>query len=169
MKLTMYLVTLEYRGTLFHGFQKQPGLPTIQGAFDSAVLTYTGQEIRTLGAGRTDAGVHALGQTATFDLDEKVDIDRALRGLNALLPQGISITDMREVAPDFDPRRRGSKSGATSLISVIDMPCGSRAFRTLSALSISTFSSRSNVAVCPRACTPASVRPAPRVRISCPV
>lgn len=104
--MTRYLVTLEYRGTLFHGFQKQPGLPTIQGAFDSAVLTYTGQEIRTLGAGRTDAGVHALGQTATFDLDEKVDIDRALRGLNALLPQGISITDMREVAPDFDPRRR---------------------------------------------------------------
>ena len=103
--MTRYLVTLEYKGTLFHGFQKQPGLPTVQGALDSAVLTYTGQEVRTLGAGRTDAGVHALGQAAAFDLREKVDIGNALRGLNALLPQGISVTDIREVAPDFDPRR----------------------------------------------------------------
>jgi tRNA pseudouridine38-40 synthase len=105
MKLARYLVSLEYKGTLFHGFQKQPGLPTVQGELDSAILTYTGQEVRSLGAGRTDAGVHALGQTAAFDLDERVDIGRTFRSLNGLLPRGISIIDMREVAPDFDPRR----------------------------------------------------------------
>ena len=103
--LTRYRLRLEYKGTLFHGFQKQPGVPTVQGALESAILTYTGQEIRTLGAGRTDAGVHSLGQVAAFDLDEKVDIKKALGGLNALLPNGISVTDMVEAAPDFDPRR----------------------------------------------------------------
>jgi len=103
--LTRYLVTLEYKGTLFRGFQRQPGFPTVQGALESAVLTYSGEEVRVLGAGRTDAGVHAIGQTAAFDLSEKVDIERARRGLNALLARGISMTGMKEVPSDFDPRR----------------------------------------------------------------
>lgn len=102
--MTRYLVRLEYKGTLFHGFQKQKGLPTVQGALEGAILTYTGHEVHTLGAGRTDAGVHATGQTASFDLPEAVEVGRAIRGLNALLPQGISVVDMREAAPDFDPR-----------------------------------------------------------------
>jgi len=105
IRMTRCRLSLEYKGTRFHGFQKQPGVATVQGALESAILTYTGQAVHTLGAGRTDAGVHALGQVAAFDLDEEVDIRKALRGLNALLPQGMSIADMKEAAPDFDPRR----------------------------------------------------------------
>jgi tRNA pseudouridine38-40 synthase len=100
-----YLVTLEYKGTDFRGFQKQPGMPTVQGALESAIVAFSGQEAHTLGAGRTDAGVHALGQVAAFDLDGEVDTGRASRGLNALLPDGIAVTGMREVPPRFDPRR----------------------------------------------------------------
>lgn len=100
-----YLVTLEYKGTGFHGFQKQPGLLTVQGALESAILTYSGEEVRTAGAGRTDAGVHAVGQAVTFDLEGEADPPLAVRGLNGLLPGGVAVTGMREVPAGFDPRR----------------------------------------------------------------
>jgi tRNA pseudouridine38-40 synthase len=100
-----YLVRLEYKGTDFHGFQKQQGVPTIQGALDSAVLAFTGEEVHSLGAGRTDAGVHALAQAAAFDLSRKLEVGRALKSVNALLPPGIAVTDMRQVPEAFDPRR----------------------------------------------------------------
>lgn len=100
-----YLVNLEYRGTPFHGFQKQPGLLTVQGALEKAIVSLTGEEIRTYGSGRTDTGVHAVGQAVSLDLPNDVDIDRAMRSLNALLPPGASLTRMIEVPDDFDPRR----------------------------------------------------------------
>jgi tRNA pseudouridine38-40 synthase len=103
--LTRYLVTLEYRGSQFHGFQKQPGLPTIQGALEAALVSLTGEEIRAHGAGRTDTGVHSLGQTAVFDLPFEADTDRTVVSLNALLPGGVSVSSMRKVRDGFDPRR----------------------------------------------------------------
>lgn len=100
-----YMVRLEYRGSGFHGFQKQPGLQTVQGALESAILTYTGVEVGTSGAGRTDAGVHAVGQVAAFDLAQEVDIERAVRGFNGILPEGVAVTAMARVPAGFDPRR----------------------------------------------------------------
>lgn len=103
--MARYLVTVEYRGTSFHGFQKQPGLPTVQGSLQSALIALTGQEIRAHGAGRTDTGVHAFGQAAAFDMPGEVDTGRTLVSLNALLPDGISISAIRRVGDGFDARR----------------------------------------------------------------
>lgn len=103
--MARYLVTLEYRGTSFHGFQKQPGLPTIQGALESALVAFMGEEIRAHGAGRTDTGAHALGQAAAFDMPYEVDEARTIISINALLPNGISVTSMRRVSDGFDVRR----------------------------------------------------------------
>jgi len=105
--MTRYAARIEYRGTGFHGFQKQPGLPTIQGALEYAVSTFTGagEDIRVEGAGRTDAGVHAVGQAVAFQVPEALDIGKATRGINALLPAGIAVTAMGKVTDDFDPRR----------------------------------------------------------------
>jgi tRNA pseudouridine38-40 synthase len=100
-----YLVILEYRGTAFRGFQKQPGLPTVQGAIESALVAITGEELRVQGAGRTDTGTHALGQAAAFDMPHQVDEGRSIISMNALLPDGITITSMRRVPDAFDPRR----------------------------------------------------------------
>ncbi len=90
---------------MFHGFQKQPGLPTIQGALEGALVALTGREIRVFGAGRTDTGAHAVGQAAAFDMPGEVDAARTLVSLNALLPEGVAATTMRPVADGFDPRR----------------------------------------------------------------
>lgn len=103
--MARFLVTLEYRGQQFHGFQKQPGLATVQGALESALLRLTGEETRVYGAGRTDAGVHALGQAAAFDVPERMRERPGLVSLNALLPDGAAVSSIRPVPEGFDPRR----------------------------------------------------------------
>ncbi|MFH1151419.1 MAG: tRNA pseudouridine(38-40) synthase TruA [Actinomycetota bacterium] len=100
-----YMVILEYDGFGFNGFQRQPGLPTVQGALETAIVTYAGEEVRVMGSGRTDAGVHALGQVVAFDLEREVEPEKTISGLNALLPAGVAVTGLREVSPAFDPRR----------------------------------------------------------------
>jgi tRNA pseudouridine38-40 synthase len=104
-RLPRYLVTVEYSGTDFHGFQKQPGLSTVQGEMESAITRFTGEDVRVMGCGRTDTGVHALGQAAAFDLSREVDIPKAFNSLNALLPRGIAVTKMVAARDGFDPRR----------------------------------------------------------------
>jgi len=103
--LPRYLLVLEYVGTEFHGFQRQPGMETIQGAVEHAVTAFTGREVRVQGSGRTDTGVHALGQAAAFDIADRLDTDKASASLNALLPAGISVTSMMRVRDGLDPRR----------------------------------------------------------------
>lgn len=103
--MSRYMVAMEYDGSFFHGFQKQKEVATVQGSLESALLTLTGREIATRGAGRTDTGVHALGQAVSFDIDRPVDMERFVAGLNALLGEGASVTWMRAVPDDFDPRR----------------------------------------------------------------
>lgn len=77
----------------------------MQGSLESALVALTGQEIRAHGAGRTDTGAHAFGQAAAFDMPGEVDSGMTLVSLNALLPDGISISAMRRVGDGFDPRR----------------------------------------------------------------
>jgi tRNA pseudouridine38-40 synthase len=99
-----YQAILAYDGTSFWGFQAQPDFRTVEGELRSA-LTNLGWSGRTLlSGGRTDAGVHAEGQVAAFDLEWPHRLEELQRALNALLPKDISCTSMRIAAADFHPR-----------------------------------------------------------------
>jgi tRNA pseudouridine38-40 synthase len=97
-------ITIAYDGSSFHGWQFQPGLPTIQGALNEAASEITQEKIVIHGASRTDAGVHALGQVAHFRTHSGLDAREFQRGLNALLPAAIRIVAVEEVGPDFHAR-----------------------------------------------------------------
>jgi tRNA pseudouridine38-40 synthase len=100
-----FKLTLEYEGTAYHGWQLQPGLPTIQGALQAALARIVGCPVPVIGAGRTDAGVHALGQVASFSADLRLDPLTLRRALNATLPRDIMVRHLEEAPPDFDARR----------------------------------------------------------------
>ena len=97
-------LTIEYDGTAFHGWQIQPGFKTIQGVMQERIAQITQGKINLLGAGRTDAGVHALGQVANFQTESAIDLIALQRGLNSLLPSDIVITAAEEVEEGFHAR-----------------------------------------------------------------
>jgi tRNA pseudouridine38-40 synthase len=97
-------LTLAYDGTDFHGWQIQPNRPTIQGAVVEVASRLTGERVFLFGAGRTDAGVHALGQVATFKTRSGLAPLEFLRAFNALLPPAIRVLRCDEESPDFHPR-----------------------------------------------------------------
>jgi tRNA pseudouridine38-40 synthase len=97
-------LTIAYDGSDFHGWQLQPGLPTIQGALHDALRQITQEPITIHGASRTDAGVHALGQVAHFKTHSTLDAQEIQRGMNALLPPTIRIVAAQEVGQDFHAR-----------------------------------------------------------------
>jgi tRNA pseudouridine38-40 synthase len=98
---------VEYDGTNYHGWQMQPNGQTIQAVLERALSVFFAESIRIIGSGRTDAGVHAVGQVANFHTGKKFDRHRLLRGLNALTPRDITIKDAEAVAGSFDARRDG--------------------------------------------------------------
>ena len=100
-------LTLEYDGTRYHGWQMQANDETIQAVLERAVSTCLGKSTRVTGSGRTDAGVHGLGQVANFFSDQDIDLRKMRRGLNALTPPDITIKDAERVADSFDARRDG--------------------------------------------------------------
>lgn len=97
-------LTLAYDGTDFHGWALQPNRPTIQGTVVEVASRLTGERVFLLGAGRTDAGVHALGQTASFKTQSGLSTEEFLRAFNALLPPAIRVLRCEEESPDFQPR-----------------------------------------------------------------
>jgi tRNA pseudouridine38-40 synthase len=100
-----YRVTLEYDGGPFAGWQRQENGPSIQGALEEAILRLSGERVTVTGAGRTDAGVHARGQVAHFDLVKEFPGDTVRDALNAhLRPAPIAILDAALTAPDFQAR-----------------------------------------------------------------
>lgn len=101
-----YFLFLSYRGTNFHGWQIQPNALTIQQTLDSALSLALGEKIATTGAGRTDAGVHAMVFCAHFDSDKpEIDKDKKLLfRLNRLLPEDIAIKSIQKVVPDANAR-----------------------------------------------------------------
>ena len=104
MALRMKLV-VAYLGTRFHGWQRQPGQPTIQGEIEKALARLLGTgRMPVTGAGRTDAGVHAAGQTAHVDLPVEIPPDNLKRGLGRILPPEIRIRSVRPVGPSFHAR-----------------------------------------------------------------
>jgi tRNA pseudouridine38-40 synthase len=96
---------LEYDGTGYHGWQVQPNAPTIQQSLEGALHTILGERVRVVGAGRTDAGVHALGQVGHFRTESKRDVEALLRGVNSLLPDDIVVKAVAESSSDFHARR----------------------------------------------------------------
>lgn len=90
-------LTLSYDGTDFHGWQVQPGKPTIQGTLQAALGRVTGESPLPQGSGRTDAGVHALAQVASFALRAPIPAENLQRALNRTLPPSIRVTETRTV------------------------------------------------------------------------
>jgi len=97
-------ITLAYDGTDFHGWQVQPGLPSIQGALEAVAAEIEGGPVQVAGSGRTDAGVHALAQVAAFSIRNPIPLPNLRKAMNRLLPPAIRVLDAAEAAPDFHPR-----------------------------------------------------------------
>src|SRR5262249_2808158 len=97
-------ITIAYDGSAFHGWQIQPGLPTIQGLLAEAAQQITQEKILIFGASRTDAGVHALGQVASFRTHSSLTAEDFQRALNALLPPQVRVVAAEEMGPDFHAR-----------------------------------------------------------------
>lgn len=100
-----YRITIQYDGSRYNGWQKQGNTSnTIQGRLEDVLERMTGQAVEVHGAGRTDAGVHALGQTANFHLQEKRDPGEVRQYLNRYLPDDIEVTAVDCVPPRFHSR-----------------------------------------------------------------
>ena len=95
---------LSYDGSDFAGWQVQPDTVTVQGTLASAIGRITGEKVLPQGSGRTDAGVHALAQVATFHTESSVPTANFVRALNDLLPASVRVLEAEEVAPDFHAR-----------------------------------------------------------------
>lgn len=99
-----FKLTLAYDGTDFVGWQRQAVGTSIQGLLEDALAELNGSAVSIVGAGRTDAGVHALGQVASVLLDRDTDPGTVVRALNARLPAAVRVLEAQEVAPDFHAR-----------------------------------------------------------------
>jgi tRNA pseudouridine38-40 synthase len=101
-----YRATIEYDGTQYYGFQRQRSAPTIQESIEQALASLAGEPVRITGAGRTDTGVHALGQVISFDLHwpARHGVAALQRALNANLPEDIVVLQLTEAPDGFHPR-----------------------------------------------------------------
>jgi len=105
-----YKLTIEYDGAPFVGWQVQDNGPSVQGVLAAAVAAFCGEHVHVQGAGRTDAGVHALGQVAHLDLAKAWDADTVRDAVNAhLRPHPVAVLASELVTEDFDARRSATK------------------------------------------------------------
>ena len=102
--MTTFKITLAYDGTNYVGWQRQASGTSVQGLIENALRELDGREVVLHGAGRTDAGVHALGQAASCALNRAIESDVLVRALNARLPLDVRVVSAEEVAPDFHAR-----------------------------------------------------------------
>lgn len=114
-----YALIVEYDGTRYSGFQYQNNANSIQEEIETAIARFTGEAVRVKAAGRTDAGVHALGQVVAFDTDTVHPAEVVIRALNSHLPNDIAVKSSCAVSDAFDPRRR-----AVSRTYVYTIDCG---------------------------------------------
>ncbi len=100
-----FRLLVEYDGAGFAGWQVQPEQRTVQGELETALRTLLGAETRVAAAGRTDAGVHAIGQVVCFDTERELSPAEVERALNGLVGRDLAVRRVEVVADDFDPRR----------------------------------------------------------------
>jgi tRNA pseudouridine38-40 synthase len=96
---------LEYDGARYHGWQRQENADTIQEVVETALARLTGEAVKLIGSGRTDAGVHARGQVANFHTTSRIPLKAFHEGLNSLLPADIAVLAASEAPPDFHARK----------------------------------------------------------------
>lgn len=96
-------LTVTYDGSAFFGYQYQPGIPTIQGELERAFRKITGEKQRAIGAGRTDAGVHAVEQVVLLRIQCPIPVEKLIIGMNSALPGALRISRANEVNSDFHP------------------------------------------------------------------
>jgi len=97
-------LVIAYDGTDFHGWQRQPSAPTVQGCLEETLARITAAEVKLYGSGRTDAGVHAAGQVANFSTECRIPGENLQKALNDLLPPSVRIKKVSEVAEGFHAR-----------------------------------------------------------------
>lgn len=103
------MLTVAYDGTNYHGWQLQPKVVTIESVLNETLSALFQEEIKVIGASRTDTGVHALGNIAVFDTQARMPAEKISYALNQRLPEDIRIQSSREVPQDFHPRRQNSR------------------------------------------------------------
>ena len=123
-------IAIQYNGKNYCGWQKQNNSPGIQGTIEKAIFDITREEVKITGSGRTDAGVHALGQVANFKTNSQIPVDRIPNALNAKLPKDISIVKAEDVDEDFHSRYSAKKkthnlclSSRIALIQNMNLSC----------------------------------------------
>lgn len=121
-------VRLSYDGSRFHGWQRQEGFHSVQGAVEEAIESLTGTRVAVHGSGRTDSGVHALGQVASFHLDSALPDDVLLRALNAHLEEGVAVRDLETCDDAFHAQKsaRGKRYAYLVLEQPVRPPFGER-------------------------------------------
>jgi tRNA pseudouridine38-40 synthase len=97
-------LVIAYDGTDFHGWQRQPDAPTVQGCLEAGLEKIVGGQAHIWGSGRTDAGVHALNQVANFKTDCRIPCENLVKALNDVLPPTVRIKEAREVSDTFHAR-----------------------------------------------------------------
>lgn len=98
------VMIVQYDGTDYAGFQRQPDVPTIQGELEDALSRLLGEPVHLRAASRTDAGVHALGQVVSFTTSNPIPTDNLPRALNGMLPTAVSVVSAAEAPAEFHPR-----------------------------------------------------------------
>lgn len=132
-------LTVAYDGTAYHGWQVQPHGPTIEGELNRCLTELLGETIKVIGASRTDAGVHALGNVAVFDTKGRMPAGKISYALNQRLPEDIRIQKSEEVPEDFHPRHRNSRKTYEYRITVGEFPLPTKrlySFQTYHSLNV---------------------------------
>ncbi len=99
-----YAITVEYDGKDFYGWQRQADLPSVQQTLEEAFEKATGKSVTMTASGRTDAGVHAMGQVVSFDLETAIPTEKIPYAVNVCLPTGVRVLDCKEVPSEFNAR-----------------------------------------------------------------
>jgi len=117
-------LTVAYDGSAYHGFQKQPGLETVQGVLEEVLCKLCGEQITTAGSGRTDANVHALEQTITLTTNGRIPVRNIVRAAASLLPNDIVVTSAEEMPEGFHARfsAKGKRYKYRLVVSEFDSP-----------------------------------------------
>ncbi len=117
-----YRLTIQYSGKNYSGWQIQPNADTIQQQIEQAIQIITKEKINLIGSGRTDAGVHALGQVANFRIEDELNVNKFQHSLNSILPTDIAIKVISEVNENFHARYDARKRSYLYIINSLKSP-----------------------------------------------